>query len=271
MNVFLMNDTSSGHAGMRAVMRSIRKNLSGHKIVATHRVGQTGYFLPECEAVVVNGEGTIHHDAPCGRFLLQTLGKAQERGIKTFLVNAVFQQTPPYFSRVLERLDYLSVREPLSAHCARESGGRPVIAVDSAADRRFLQGRNLGKLAEVVCSEAPFVKVDLSGYDCFPLNSDYADIVETLRANGTIYITGLHHGVYAAGLAGVPFVPLPSNSWKIESLLAWFKADTGNGIPLRRTREEVALGVSFAGNNRPLFTEFHHWLTAKPIWEGLDN
>ena len=142
--VYLFNDTGRArHAGCRAVMRSINAELESFaQIVATHQVGSLELdeeALQTCDAVVVNGEGSIHHDSPLANFLLCALAKAQAAGKRTALINAVYQQLhiPP--QGVLARLDFFSVREVRSAAAARQHGGCPRVLLDSAADRKRLQ------------------------------------------------------------------------------------------------------------------------------------
>lgn len=45
------------------------------------------------DAVLINGEGSIHHSAARATFLLALLQKAQQRGKKVLLVNALFNNT----------------------------------------------------------------------------------------------------------------------------------------------------------------------------------
>ena len=116
MKIFLGNDASCGHSGSKAVMKSILNMLSEHEIIKIHQVGRPFDIkdIEKCDIVIVNGEGTIHHNRPAGNILMEILKTGQRLNKKTFLINAVFQQEPTYYNEVLKNLDYFSVREVLS-------------------------------------------------------------------------------------------------------------------------------------------------------------
>jgi len=266
MRIYLLNDTSAEHAGCNAVMRSIRAACTGHDIIAVHRVGELWRDLAAikaCDAVLVNGEGTIHHRAEKGRFLLEVLREAQELGKKTLLVNALFQEEPPFYPDVLRNLDYFSVREPMSAQCARRCGGNPVVRLDSCAGIDLSAGASFKVSAAAVRGDthpaAPthglLEKLDLAHLG---LGGRFEDVVATLKTC-RLYVTGQHHGVYAAGLAGIPFVPVVSNSHKIESLIEW----SALPIPVCRTLEEVQQGIEYALNHPEVYEEFHDFLMSR--------
>lgn len=273
MRVYLLNDTSAGHAGMRAVMASLRGRLAGHEIVGVHRVGDMVTAIPpKAEVVVCNGEGTLHHDAPAGRVLLETLSRAQDRGLQTHLVNAVFQQTATYYSAVLRRLTSMTVREPLSLACARANGAEATLCADACADP-VLYSVSLDPVhrTQVMVGAWPFwpsLRVEGPWLPVTLYTGSFLAILNRLR-RATVYLTGQHHGVYAAALSETPFVPIPSNSWKIEGLLQWFRHDTGETIPLARTAAEVRAGITLAQQHAGLFTRFARWLHTKPVWTGL--
>ncbi len=271
MKIYICNDTSSGHAGSQAAMISLRYRLRHHNIIATHKVHEMFYDLKkieECDAVVVNGEGTIHHNAPAGNFLMEILDKGQELGKKTYLVNSVFQQSPPYYEKVLKNLTFFSVREPLSQINAQLCGGNPIVLLDSCADRIFRDRREA--VRDLPCTVKGTTHpgsithgvLDNLNYDSFLLNHAFEDIIAMLKTT-SLYITGQHHGVYAAGLAGIPFIPLSGNSHKIESLIQW------SGVPIKicKTLEDILEQIIYAKNNRKIYKDFHDFLCSKDIFD----
>lgn len=271
--IYLLNDTSAVHAGSRAVMAALDRLLAGGRIVGRHRVNTTTIdeaAWARADWVIANGEGTLHHDQPSGRFLLAQLGRAQAAGKRTALVNAVFQQAPPYHADVLAHLDHCSVRESASAASARACGGRPVVRLDLAAAHyrglpprpptRRLPPVNVGYQHEGAGLD--FRVSDLP-HPYYGLDDDFADIVANLRGT-RLYLTGQHHGVYAAGLAGVPFVAVGSNSHKIEGLIAW----SGLPIPVCRRRADLPAAVDFARGHRRVFLEFHRFLLTQPVLDA---
>lgn len=190
-------------------------------------------LLQEVGAVIVNGEGTIHHGH--GLHLLTILAGAQELGLPTFLVNAVFQECP-LFHDTLRRLDEFTVRDARSAaylealdiphrivfdsileaefdpQPATDLSGKIVIT-DWHDTRRGDVGAALEALHAELGPEAVFYPLESAARE-----SDWRHAVADLAA-ARLVVTGRHHGVCLAGLAGVPFVALGSNTWKIEGLL----------------------------------------------------
>jgi hypothetical protein len=271
--VYLLNDTSAVHAGSRAVMAALGRMLAHTRVVGRHRVNTDaidGTGWSGADWIVVNGEGTIHHNQPTGRFLLDQLDRAQREGKRTALLNALFQQEPPCAAGVLARLDHFSVREIASAASARACGGDPGVRLDLCAAHyrqlpplppsRRLPPVNVGYQHDG--AGLGFRLTDL-GHPYYGLDDDFAVIIANLRAT-RLYITGQHHGVYAAGLAGIPFVAVRSNSHKIEGLIAW----SGLPIPVCSTRTEIAVAIRFATRNRSVFSEFHRFLLEQPVPTG---
>ena len=88
----------------------------------------------------------------------------------------------------------------------------------------------------------------------------FEDIVATLRG-AEIYLTAQHHGVYAAALAGCPFITTPSNSHKIESFIDW----TGLPIPICMGLEEIAPAMGFALRNRSMYAELADFMASQSV------
>ena len=271
--IYFFNDTSrTNHAGCRAVMRSLHYHLPGHYLIATHYVGTEDVYqdaLRACDAVFVNGEGTIHHDSPRANFLLDVLRRAQVLGKKTLLANALFQQYSRRHAETIQRLDFFAVREPMSAEFGRELGGEPLVLLDSAADWHFLKkaGRVLRELPEItkgathphsphhgLLDRLDVPQVDLRG-------KTLEDMIATLRTT-EVYVTGQYHGVYAAGFAGIPFVAIPSNSHKIESLIGW----SGLPIPICTSAERLEEQIECARRDPKPFQEFNRFLRSRPVF-----
>ena len=274
MKIFFANSTASArHAGCRAVMRSLEAAIAGVpgvEIVGGHdhkdRVIDEEDFA-QADALIVNGEGTIHHSGNRARFLLDLILRAKRGGKRVLLVNALFQQYDCPTDDILANLALLTVREPRSAAFARRYGGTPRMLLDSAADPLFLahgqalplaHGRAIGGFHQHGLLSDPF-----AGIEGAPLNmrsGSFEDIVATLKG-AELYLTAQHHGVYAAALAGCPFVASPSNSHKIESFVEW----TGLPIPICMTREEIAPAMAFATRNRSMYAELAAFMASQTV------
>jgi polysaccharide pyruvyl transferase WcaK-like protein len=274
--VYLFNDTArSRHAGCKAVMRSLRAELDQFAdIVATHTVGSTtidAAAFAACDAVVVNGEGTIHHDSPRANFLMMVLATAQAAGKRTALVNALYQQERLVVPDVLARLDFMSVREVRSAAQARRHGGCPWVLADSAADRRQLRDavpmRSLSGVVKGGTHPKAPSATWLDGLDVPKLDvatGSLDEIVATLK-QADVYVTGQHHGVYAAALAGIPFVALTSNSHKIEGLIEWSGLPSGLPIPVVTSEKSLPKALAFARAEREVFDRFARFVAAQEV------
>jgi hypothetical protein len=252
MKILLANDTGSvDHFGCLAVSDAHARLIGRAGHTARHRifVNQLSRFqadnetdlmdaiernpsilalIEETDAVIVNGEGTIHHGS--GLPLLALLGVAQRHGKITGLVNAVFQDTPG-FEKVLTRLDTLAVREPRSLAYLQSRGLSARLQPDSILFAGFqdapptLEGivvtdshwtrNDIGACLEGFAAEFGGTQVALHS----PNSRDNWQFLPARLANVDLLVTGRHHGVYLAIISGIPFVALPSNSHKIEGTI----------------------------------------------------
>lgn len=259
--VYFMNDTSGeDHAGCKAVIRSLLSELRDCKIIGRHKVGEMSVDdrqFDSADWIVVNGEGTIHHNAPKGEFLLSTIARAQDAGKKTALVNAVYQQTANNHPGVLAKLDLFTVREARSFRLAREHGGNPSMRLDSACDRRLLtDGTPIHGLPSIAYGAThPDAPTHGAISPNFGLSAPFDDIVATLRTID-VYVTGQHHGVCAAALAKCIFVPLESNSHKISGLIEW----SGCPIPvIKSAAANIPEAIEWARDHRRTYEMFFEW------------
>ena len=299
MNIALFNDTGDcDHAGCLAISDAHNRILTNKKIKILHR-----FFKKECkecwrgnvgdsithvlksplalkiasvDAVVVNGEGTIHHTG--GRHLLTILAAAQELDIPTFLINSVFQESETHLD-TLRKLHDFTVRDLYSSRYLHSLNVPHRLVMDSMLEAKFsnkpihdFSGKivvtdfhdsrdaDVGTLMHKIFNELGLEAV------YYPLKNhqrleDWKHAVADMRT-ARIVITARHHGVYMAGLAGTPFIALGSNTWKIEGLLAMFSKDLKVCANLR----EIRKGIKLAFLNKNLFTDFHLFLKKqKPL------
>lgn len=273
VTLFLANDTSAvPHAGCKAVMRSLIAaiegaglTISGRHVTGTREIDEAAFAA--AEIVLVNGEGTIHHSGPRALYLLQLIRRAKRRGKRVLLVNALFQQYDAPSGDMLSGLALLTVREPRSAAFARSFGGEPLTLLDSAADPAFLAG---GKAQPLMAGRViggthrhgliPDLFDQQEGEKLTLRHLPFEDIVATLR-QAEVYLTAQHHGVYAAALAGCPFVTSPSNSHKIESFVDW----TGLPIPVVLRKSELEPAIAFALRNRAMYAELAEFMRQQSV------
>lgn len=297
MNVAIFNDTSSyHHIGCLAVSDAHDRMLveAGAHVLYRHYVHELHDFwrgneqathdyiensaigaeVKAVDAVVINGEGSIHHSS--GLHLLALLSYAQHLGKRTYLVNAVIQDIPLYHD-TLRRLDDLTVREVFSFRYLAKLGVESRIVLDSIVGAGFTGGvdecyRNkiivtdchasrpdvqliLDKVADQFSSE--LVYFPLEDENC---KNDWRDALKKIRA-AKLVVTGRHHAVYLALLAKTPFIALPSNTWKIEGTLEQL-----NALHAMWAGTDIVEMVNAALKHPERYTSvFEHELLAQPL------
>ena len=294
MNVMLLNDTATvPHVGCQAVSDAHARMLgdAGHAITERCFLGELRRFanrdeeaaiaavladevlrsrIEACDAVVVNGEGTLHHGN--GSEYYACLGAAQRLGKATLIVNAVFEAHAGWQS-TLERLDDFCVREVQSLRHAHSLGfTRARLVPDSFLGAQFDGGQNVALAGQIVVTDwhparehdvGKTLRTILDSVD----DSFYYPLLHGMHSrlwrgavrdwNGAAAIlTARHHGVYLAALARKPFVALPSNTMKIEGLMEAAGAD----IPVCVTTDEVEAAFSKAVSNLGEYERLFDWL-----------
>ncbi|MCC2659177.1 MAG: hypothetical protein K0Q76_4285 [Panacagrimonas sp.] len=131
--ILVFNDTTRyRHYGCDLVMNSLHRNLRerGHRSQSVHWVG-TGVSKRfdaivrahrDADAIVVNGEGVIHHDRKHALELANLAGRAKDAGLPAHLVNAALFENSPALYRALSRYDSVFVRDGESRAAARSHG-----------------------------------------------------------------------------------------------------------------------------------------------------
>ncbi len=78
--------------------------------------------LDKAQLIIVNGEGTIHHDRPAGRQLLRIGHYAKARGIPATLINTGWESNGPEFYDLLKEFTLIAARDSDSATQIRQGG-----------------------------------------------------------------------------------------------------------------------------------------------------
>lgn len=294
MKVYLANDTSLYHGGSAAVVASLSQKLKaqGHEIFQT----TLRPLLPEhraieaCDMMIVNGEGAMaqekrswHKGRAAG--LLNGLAYAKELGKRAYLINSVWYRMEPGWADILRTLDGVWVREVSSQREMEEvQGYRPEVYVDLSyscavdesspcADLRgkevvgYFYQRNMPRFGRFDHHHRMFKgmpQLSLGGQAERKLEvTDWSYLVNSLRGVA-LYVTGQHHGVYAASRARVPFALFRVNTHKLSGLFTWAGVD----IPIAGTRGELLKAMEWARSNREAFERFFDWMALQPAWCG---
>lgn len=139
-NAVVVNDTRVDlHHGCNSVMSSIGQLLfkNGFKVSMfwpAHANWQNSKAfhdaLSNAEILVVNGEGTIHHDAYSGDLLLRLGEEAARRGIPAVLINTGWESNSSDFIRKLSFFDIVAARDTHSANLMSASGNEVRVVPD---------------------------------------------------------------------------------------------------------------------------------------------
>lgn len=266
MKIALINDTSVvGHYGCAAVVDVIERlfESAGSKIAYRHPVGvdwrahaQAISAIERADAVVVNGEGSIHHGSKRARMLAAIAPYCAERCKPCYLINATLQDNDESIAADLRKFTYAWVRESASSSELVRQGVQHSICPDLAflqtfrpsADRRgetfvvdSVVPAALGQLANFArtahadltvmkrhsdmpsCLGAPFdLLTDPLDPNVLrqPLRDcpDYSAFAGLISSHERL-LTGRFHSVCFAIVLRTPFHAFPSNTHKIEATL----------------------------------------------------
>jgi len=290
MKVYYANDTLF-HSGSVAVTESLVKRLidQGHTIVGRcfRPDGPDEVGLLACDALVVNGEGTfrdeVDRDWEPGRIqrLMHGMQHAKALGKRVHFVNATWCRMRPGWGDILASLDEVAVRETLSAaEMERVQGVIPKVYLDASyyaplgeyqTHPRFQGKIVVGKLYP---HNFPDALTEAHVYfdqwrDRLPImppgdGLTWQDIVTRLRG-ARLYITGQHHGVYAACVARVPFVYCKCNTHKVEGLFDWAGVD----IPTVRNARDLPICVEWAMTHPEVYRQLFEFMATRQPWPGI--
>lgn len=294
MRVMLLNDTATvPHVGCQAVSDAHARLLgaAGHQAVERYFLRDLTRFagtdeaagiasvladeemrhrIDMVDAVIVNGEGTLHHGF--GSEYFAVLGAAQRLGKATLIVNSVFEANVGW-EGTLSQLDDFCVRDARSLQAARAAGVRCRLVPDSALGAQFSDSGAYVDLTDriVVTDWHPARDHDVGAtlkalLDAVP-ESFYFPLLHGVQAHlwrcavacwesAQCIITARHHGIYLAAAARKPFVALPSNTQKIEGLLE----AAGVAIPVCTDLDGVVAAVQYAHDHLDEFERLYSFL-----------
>jgi len=219
--------------------------------------------IDAADAVIVNGEGTIHHGR--GYHLLAILGAAQILHKQTLLVNAVFEDTEG-FDQVLGKLLDFTLRDPRSFQHAKDRGFRCRLVWDSSlaaeydnvplsdfSDKTIVTDWHGARNEDTGHTSLDYLAKHPETSYFFPLLTDSAFVcwkrVPASFAQADVIISGRHHGNYFACEAGAPFICMPSNTHKVEGFIDLLEED----IPLVTESAQLADAYEHVTKNKDMF------------------
>ncbi len=273
-HLYFANDTSEYHGGSWAASQVIRDaaTSTGWTVVTERQKNRIELdAIEQCDAVLVNGEGTLHSNKPRARHLLNVLRQSQERVKHTALCNTSWFGMTDEFDDVLRRLDHLCVRDALSLGALRKVQGlNPKIHLDFSYQHPLRARPGLTRKGLLITD---FYARE---FDCFawPTGGPMAacpridmrtnNWQQTLDAvaSSELFITGRFHGMMAAYRTRTRFVSYPGNTEKIAGVLAWLCADQAMEREFRRLKPAA---VALAGNDS-FYGELFSRLDSIELW-----
>ena len=191
------------------------------------------------EGIIINGEGTLHHDADRA-FEIGLIGAFfKERGKKVFLVNSVWEENSPRLEELVKGFDLIAVRDSHSqANLLRLRNDVRVVpdlcwledaadaeASTSPAPSSTASGPDASERLEAVAAATGLPTFVMSRFfEAFNRaigNGQPASSMPRVLQKPDIrryqrWLGGRFHGVVLALGAGVPALCLASNTRKIE-------------------------------------------------------
>jgi hypothetical protein len=206
-------------------MEYLHKDLvaSGHTILDSipgnsNKLHYGSEYDEEAELVVINGEGTMHHNKLIAQQYINVLVNAKKLGMKTALVNTVWQEMSlTQEQKEVLRDTYISVREVKSQRELEKDD----IHADVHLDLSYFNDvpEKVSPHRELVIgkffSQSDWRPSGIPTIDIF--KHDWDTIVNVLRMTDW-FLTGRHHELYAACKARCPSAVLAGNTWKNEGL-----------------------------------------------------
>lgn len=253
--VLVLNDTrrAGAHVGCHTVMSNIL-HLCAHNglevvgtIETTDALDSAKFHegLVSADIVLVNGEGTMHHDAPAALALARAVRHARKAGRKTALINSVWQHNKE-LNASLADFDHVAVRDSLSLAECKAAGAAdalfaPEYSLLARADAPDVPTRSrVGHVTPCLVTDSVLQPVSERLYNYaaaqklpfrymvtwfwqpemgrHPISRSGSLTLAELRA-APLVIAGRFHAVCLAMRYGVPFLALPSNTHKVEALL----------------------------------------------------
>jgi hypothetical protein len=207
--------------------------------------------------------------------LLNGMIAAKDAGKRVYLVNTIWcAMKDDEWRPILKRLDGISAREPASQSALSRLTSRNDIEVhpdesyflpvpeynltNLLTGDRIVGGIYPQNMTDRMTSEHRMFK----DYARFSLmDRSWEDTVAALRG-AKVYVTGQHHGVFAACKARCPFVVGRVNTHKLTSLFEW----AGVRIPLFTCEKECREQLESLDERRLEFDKLFDFLEGQRPW-----
>lgn len=271
----LLNDTAlAGNHGSQLVIDQLIRLAREHGITIARRHAMDASLdelsTEGIDLVIVNGEGSLHHNKKAARAIAEVPVWAAARGLPAFLINSIYQENDAAIFEGVCGYRQVYVRDVQSSGELETLGRKPEAVVDlsltwapaiplaaerstivvtdstvkktnaalfalsrSLPDSMFLPFRSRppvlpAALGENASNLARYrMRKITSRFQTKAINrARYANILPTLDDfsqvlcnKAALIVAGRYHAVCIALDLQIPFVTVPSNSFKVEALL----------------------------------------------------
>ena len=229
--IYLCGNHSAYHSGSKAVWDTLVKfvNELGIEIVESIELAKT---------VLVNGEGSMHHNKIHCNHKMRILNYAQQKEKNIYLINSLWENNKVEIPSGLREKNRVVLRENYSRDDLFENYNLlgsvvPDLVCFSDESKQILNKleRKKNKNQKLRIGSTDFYLKNMDNWVRFSTgkysDTKYIDLkslswIEILNEvlDLDILITGRHHAICACLITKTPFIPLRSNSHKIEGLLA---------------------------------------------------
>lgn len=263
MKIRLTGDHSAYHCGSAAAFEAISAEAARHGQIVDGE---------EYDLLVVNGEGSMHHDSEGCRRKMAEIGAALNAGRRVMLVNTVWQDNPKQYAELLTQCDQVVAREICSARELAEAGVQAEVKIDQSFFRRIDEvddpvdfggavlvtdffSREFETFAKITGAWAKkFTYLDLRDWA-------WSKLVRSLPT-ASLLVTGRHHAVYAACRARLPFLALEGNTHKISGLIQ----TAGSDIPIFESFADLKVSMTWPNDHLRAYGKLFDWMDQQSPW-----
>ena len=223
MKTILLNDTSIYHSGSKQSVKILSSYYKPELLISTYSSLDLS-LINNFDRIILNGEGTLHHNQYNAIKFLKYLREAQKLNKDTLIVNSVWQSMSMDWKDVLEKCSLIEVRETLSQNeIYSKYDIKPTVVLDISIHSDIEYEKIDSK---EICVGGTFygkINLNIENYtkiDVFSMC--WPKLVNTIRSS-KILITGRHHEMYAALQSRTPVIIISGNTWKNEGFFHTLK------------------------------------------------
>lgn len=262
--ICLLGDVSARDSGSAAAIQYLQRELAPVARPEPH----------DYQLLLVNGGDALHHDSPLFQQQMLKIASAIGRRKKVALINTLWQANSGFFDFLLPYIDYIAVRDKLSQ---QELSEQHKVSSRLYLDLAYWQGINeaVGALdfaQQIVVTDyqqresGDYIRIREPSLLNAPVVDlrmlEWSTLVKSLRT-ASLLVTGRWHGVFAACLAGIPFVAIKGETHELEGLIAM----SGLPIPVCSSEEALPDAIAWAKAHPEVYQQLFDFLQAQPRWQ----